>query len=200
MKEMWDQRYSEQEFVYGKGPNLFFKSFIDTHQPGRILLPGEGEGRNALYAASKGWEVHAVDFSKVARQKALQRAKEANLHIRYDEADLAKWDGNGTFDYVGLIYAHFPEAFRQSLHRKFCEILSPGGQIFMEAFSQDQIHYNSGGPKDINMLYSIDMLKHDFQELIIEYLNKQIREMNESQYHEGKASIIRFIGQKEIES
>lgn len=70
--EFWDQRYRENASVYGLEPNPFFKAFIDKHKSGRLLLPAEGEGRNAIYAAAKGWQVDAFDFSEVSRDKALR--------------------------------------------------------------------------------------------------------------------------------
>jgi hypothetical protein len=70
----WNERYGADEYVYGKEPNGFLKEFIDNHPPGKILLPAEGEGRNAVYAASKGWEVTAFDFSEEGKKKALKLA------------------------------------------------------------------------------------------------------------------------------
>ena len=63
MKEFWNQRYSDSEYAYGKKPNRFFKREIDRLNPGSLFLPGEGEGRNAVYAATKGWNGHALDSS-----------------------------------------------------------------------------------------------------------------------------------------
>ncbi|MBN1952120.1 MAG: class I SAM-dependent methyltransferase [Bacteroidales bacterium] len=193
----WDQRYGEHDFVYGKDPNLFFRNFIDSHEAGSILLPAEGEGRNALYAASRGWNVYAVDYSAVGREKALKRARKENLPIHYDEADLNEWSCAESFEYIGLIYAHFPDASRVKLHRKFVAMLKPGGRLFMEAFSKEQIHYNSGGPKDIGMLYSPESLKLDFRDLLIESMEKSVQNVTESVFHSGEASIIRMIAKKE---
>lgn len=90
MKEFWDSRYSEPEFAYGTEPNEFFKSKIEKLAPGNILLLGEGEGRNAVFAANSGWEVTAVDYSNVAKLKAekLSATKNINYIIR-DLADYA---------------------------------------------------------------------------------------------------------------
>jgi len=88
MKEFWDNRYTENSNVYGVQPNAFFKSFIDQHEPGTILLPAEGEGRNALYAAAKGWTVDAFDFSAVARDRTVAAARERHLPIQYELMDI----------------------------------------------------------------------------------------------------------------
>ena len=88
MQQFWNERYQENEHVYGEAPNAFFKSFIDPLQPGTLLLPAEGEGRNAIYAASRGWVVEAFDYSEVAREKALKRAASKGVSIRYDLQDM----------------------------------------------------------------------------------------------------------------
>ena len=62
MKEFWNERYSQEAYAYGTEPNAFFKSRIDQLSPGKLLLPAEGEGRNAVYAATKGFEVSAYDW------------------------------------------------------------------------------------------------------------------------------------------
>lgn len=104
----WNKRYSENESVYGIEPNLFFKSFIDRHKPGSILLPAEGEGRNAVYAASKGWVVDAFDFSETAKEKALERAAIKKLKITYITATIEDFKVSKLYDAIGLIYVHLP--------------------------------------------------------------------------------------------
>ena len=71
MKEFWDERYAEPDYVYGKAPNKYFKEKLDEIQRGKILFPAEGEGRNAVYAAKKGWRVSAFDISEKGKEKAL---------------------------------------------------------------------------------------------------------------------------------
>jgi len=81
MKQFWNQRYTEKDMVYGREPNAYFKAFIDSHKSGTLLLPADGEGRNAVYAASKGWHVDAFDFSEVARERAMDFARGEKLLI-----------------------------------------------------------------------------------------------------------------------
>ena len=83
MKEFWNERYAEKEYVYGKAPNKYFKEKIDEIKPGKILFPAEGEGRNAIYAASKDWEVSAFDISEKGKEKALKLSEEEGVHIDY---------------------------------------------------------------------------------------------------------------------
>ena len=73
MKDFWNQRYAADEYAYGTAPNAFFKAVLDPLPPGRILLPAEGEGRNAVYAAKLGWEVVAFDQSEGGQKKAMKQ-------------------------------------------------------------------------------------------------------------------------------
>lgn len=197
MKDFWDERYQQKEYIYGKEPNVFFAEQIKKLQAGKIILPCEGEGRNAVYAAQVGWEVHAFDSSEFAKIKAVSLAEEKDAIINYYIADATKIDfDKNAFDVVAFIYAHFPPEIRQQIHKKAITWLKPGGKIFLEAFNPQQLHNQSGGPKDISMLYTIEMMNDDFQELNIDYLETMQIELNEGNYHKGKADVLRFIGTK----
>ena len=88
MKDMWEERYAADEYAYGEEPNAFFKACLDRlPAAGRLLLPGEGEGRNAVYAARQGWKVDAFDFSAAGRERALRLAERYGVHIDYEVAD-----------------------------------------------------------------------------------------------------------------
>lgn len=75
MKDFWNERYKESDYIYGTLPNEFFAASLASLNPGKIILPCEGEGRNAVYAASLGWTVLAFDFSESAKEKALKLLK-----------------------------------------------------------------------------------------------------------------------------
>lgn len=197
MKAFWDQRYLEDHYAYGTAPNEFFKSYIDNHEPGRVLLPGEGQGRNAVYAATKGWQVDAFDYSESGRKRALELAQKMGVTIQYFLADLEHLEFLSThYDLIGLIFVHVPSAIRQSIHRNLSRHLEPGGTMLLEVFSQEQLHYQSGGPKNVDMLYSEDDLREDFKFLTIEQLEKTEVSLEEGPYHRGTASVIRMIARR----
>jgi len=76
MENLWDSRFKAKEYVYGTLPNVFFKTTIDKYNlKGKILLPAEGEGRNAVYAAQKGMDVYAFDTSIEGKNKAMKLAE-----------------------------------------------------------------------------------------------------------------------------
>ncbi len=196
MSDFWNTRYATKEYVYGIEPNEYFKSSIDTLQPGSILLPAEGEGRNAIYAATLGWQVTAFDFSQKGREKALNLARQNEVSIDYRLSDYQHFTCEKQFDLVALLYGHFASDIRQSYHRKICKFIKPGGTLLLEAFSKKQINNDSGGPKNPDALYDLDMLAEDFSILQVNTLEEVTKELKEGDFHSGKADIIRLIAVK----
>jgi len=196
MQQFWDQRYVENETVYGNEPNKFFKLFIDLHKPGTLLLPGEGEGRNAVYAASKGWQVDAFDFSQVAREKALDFARGERVIINYELKNIADFKAGKQYDAVGLIFVHLPEVLRRKFHQEVYNSIKPGGFMVLEAFAKEQAQLESGGPRDATLLYDAPSLCNDFPFLHMLSCEQKEIFLDEGDYHKGKASVLRMIGQR----
>lgn len=197
MKEFWNERFGAHEFVYGPYPNAFFKQEIDKLQPGKLLLPAEGEGRNALYALQHGWDVTAFDYSTTAIQKATEKAQSAGFKLTYDEKDVtqANYVAN-SFHAIGLIYFHLPVAQRSAFHAKVCNWLVVGGTVILEAFTPKQLAFASGGPKDETMLYTEEMLQKDFSTLKILSLATVETDLQEGDFHKGRASVVRLVATK----
>ncbi len=199
MKDMWDSRYSRLEYVYGESPNLFFSHQLLKLTTGKLLLPAEGEGRNAVFAAKSGWHVEAFDFSESAKAKAMQLASKHKVVINYDISSFDDFKANEeVYDCIGLTYVHMPKDVRKDFHGKLTELLSHGGTIILEGFSKNQIKNTSGGPKDISMLFSVDELKSDFNNLIISSLYEEEVLLEEGEFHKGIASVIRLVAHKPI--
>lgn len=197
MNDIWNERYSKQEYVYGEEPNVFFAAQLNKLEKGNIVLPCEGEGRNAVYAASQGWMVKAFDSSETGKAKAVQLAGKKGVTIEYEIADAVSVNyKEGSVDAIAFIYAHFPPVSRTQIHQKAISWLKPGGKIIIEAFNPAQLQNTSGGPKDAAMLYTEEIIKADFQELKIELIQMLQTTLQEGKYHQGKADIIRFVGSK----
>lgn len=195
--EFWDIRYGDRDYAYGTEPNVYFKSFIDTHSSGKILLPGEGEGRNAVYAAINGWDVYAVDQSQAGMEKAKKLAELNDVTIDYQIQDLSVLDsGEDVYDAIALVFLHLPPQIRSTIHQKFIKLLKPGGLIMIEAFSKAQLGRETGGPPVLEMLYDKEMLQSDFRELNILELYETLEEYNEGPYHQGEGAVIRMIARK----
>ena len=197
MQNTWDERYSTPDYIYGREPNLYFKAFIDSQTPGRIFLPGEGEGRNAVYAARKGWTVDAADQSANARDKALKLAAEAGVTIHYEVGDLLQMPlPANTYDAIALIYLHKTPEQRQLFYPNLLRALKPGGKLVLEAFNKRQIANNTGGPKDLDMLFSKGELRELFRDLVIVELEEQEQWLEEGLLHVGKADTVRLLALK----
>jgi ubiquinone/menaquinone biosynthesis C-methylase UbiE len=203
MKELWDARYATSEFVYGKEPNLFFKNTIDDlNITGKVLLPAEGEGRNAVYAAKKRLSVSAFDFSSEAKKKALSLAQSEDVQIHYVVGEISDLDlESESFDTAALIYAHFPPHVRKHVHGEVAKMIKPGGLVILEAFSKNNLENklknpSSGGPDKIELLYSKEDLELDFQNFHIIKLEEAEISLNEGKLHTGSSRVIRFIGKR----
>lgn len=197
MKDFWNARYKEETFANGTKPNEFFKENIDKLSAGKILLPAEGEGRNAVYAARKGWDVTAFDFSEEAKNKTLKLALEYEVSLNYEVMNVADFSAeNNQFDVIGLFFAHFPVHLRQEFHQKVVQVLKTSGYVVFEAFHKNQLNYSSGGPKDLAMLFSVEEVEKEFAGLKILTLEEKIIDLDEGLYHQGKGHVLRMIATK----
>jgi ubiquinone/menaquinone biosynthesis C-methylase UbiE len=203
MKEFWNSRYSEPGFAYGKEPNLFFAEMLTNHAvKGQLLLPAEGEGRNAVYAAKQGLEVTAFDVSEAACQKAIQFAKENGVSINMTCAGFGEIQfAPESFDAIAIIFVHQPEEARQAYIKQLLPALKDGGLIILEEFSKQHLAYNAknpgvGGPQNPVMLNSADEIRRDYATLEILHLEETETELNEGKYHIGVGHVVRFVGRK----
>lgn len=202
MKEFWNERYARTEFAYGKEPNAFFRSQLSKLQAGsRLLFPAEGEGRNAVYAATMGMEVTAFDTSEEGKRKSELLADEFGVSIDYRTGGMETVWGEPYFDAVVLIYAHFSPDLLSSYHRKMIEKLKSGGLVILEAFSKSHLEFSrknpeAGGPKNIDMLFDLEMVNKDFPNFKSLLLEEAHVNLNEGIYHRGKSAVVRFVGEK----
>jgi len=197
MQDFWNARYAENEYVYGTEPNDYFQNKIKNITPGTLLLPAEGEGRNAVYAATQGWTVTAFDYSTEAKNKAELLAANNGVEIAYSISTVDSFQvAPESMDAVGLFYVHLPEEQRKLLHQKCIDVLKPGGTLILEAFNPRQLHFSSGGPKNPDWLYTKKMLADDFKALkMLEIQEIQVF-LNEGDGHKGEAAVIRMMATK----
>ena len=197
MIEFWNERYSTIEYAYGEAPNNYVKEQLAALAPGEILFPAEGEGRNAVYAATLGWQVTAFDSSTEGKKKAELLAEKHNVIIDYKLASYenVKFSKN-QFDCIVLIFAHLHPLKRQEYHRKLASFLKPGGMLLLEGFSKKQIHRNTGGPKNVEMLFSKKELNGDFSKFSELTITEKDVILDEGPFHQGTASVIQLLGVK----
>lgn len=194
----WDQRFSEPGYKYGLQPNAFLREQSGRlAQASRILVPGDGEGRNGVWLAQQGHAVTSVDYSMVGLQKARSLAQRCGVSLATECVDLTDWapEANG-FDAIVLIYTHLPTSIRQRVHRALAQGLRAGGWLILEAFHSEQLAHASGGPKDVDMLYTPEQLDEDFEALLTPVLSWHgVTVLDEGPGHQGQAHVTRWIGQ-----
>lgn len=199
MNDFWNDRFGTKEYAYGEAPNSFIKQELAKLKPGRILFPAEGEGRNAVYAATLGWDVTAFDPSLAGKKKAELLAAKHNTQIDYQILGYENVNFPVEhFDCIVLVFAHMPPAKRNEYHKKLTSFLKPGGKLILEGFSKEQIKNNTGGPQNLAMLFSKQELQNDFSEFSEKYISETETVLNEGPYHQGTASVIRVVGIKRL--
>lgn len=191
---MWNARYSRPGFVYGTEPNDFLVSEASRIPPGRVLSLGEGEGRNAAYLAGLGYEVLAVDSSRVGLAKARRLAEERGVRIRTVAGDLSNfelepraWEG------IISIFCHLPPPARQRVHRQVVRALRPGGVFILEAYTPRQLDYGTGGPPTTDLLLSLDDLRPELAGLELLVAREIEREVLEGSHHTGRGHVVQVV-------
>ncbi|MFM1817474.1 MAG: hypothetical protein RL364_334 [Pseudomonadota bacterium] len=194
----WDQNFSAPGYKYGLNPNAFLRDQIPQLQvPSDVLVPGDGEGRNSVWLAQQGYRVKAMDSSSVGLSKAQALSTERGVHIDTVHADLADWSPNpSSADALVLIFLHLPPTLRASAHKRLMTALRPRGLLIIEAFHPQQLTYNSGGPKDSTMLYTLNMLRQDFAGLHERLAYEGHTVLDEGLGHQGSAYVTRWVAQR----
>lgn len=202
MNSFWNERYSSEEYIYGKQANVYLQEKLKEISKGKVLFPAEGEGRNAVFAAKNGCEVFAFDSSSKAKEKAILLATAEDVKIDYQ---VKNWEEvnytNECFDAIVLIYAHVHEDKRRAYHKKVISYLKKGGVLLLEAFEKGHQKFQSinpqvGGPKDIKMLYDLEELKKDFKNFDFKEAKVEEIELTEGENHKGRAQVIRIFAEK----
>jgi SAM-dependent methyltransferase len=194
----WNERYAGDALVYGEAPNDFLAQMADRLPgAGRALDIGAGEGRNALFLASRGLDVLAVDQSEVGMQKAQRLARQRGLTLSTRAVDLQDFDAeHDSLDVVSSIFVHLPTALRAAVHRRARSWLKPGGVFLLEAYASDQIERGTGGPKDPALLASLDVILAELEGLKVEHRAALTRNVSEGQFHTGVASVVQVLARK----
>ena len=197
MSPDWNERFSQADFVYGTEPNDFLRQMATELPKGRVLLLAEGEGRNAVYLASLGYDVLGVDQSEVGLAKAQRLASERGVTIGTQQADLAEFDiAPSSFAGIVSISCHLPVAIREPLHRKVVNGLQSGGVFILEAYIPQQCGRGTGGPPTVELLASLETLRQELDGLQFVHAMELERDVIEGQFHTGSAAVVQLVGRK----
>ena len=196
---MWDERYDQEDYLFGKAPNAFLARQAHRLAPGmRALAVADGEGRNGVWLAEQGAHVVAVDASPVGVAKARKLAAERGVSLEHIVADMTAWDWpDATFDLVVAIFIQVttPDE-RAGIFKGMIRALKPGGLLLLEGYGTGQLAYGTGGPKDIERLYTEDLLRTSFAELEILELSTYDAELDEGARHRGMSALVDLVARK----
>jgi SAM-dependent methyltransferase len=194
---MWDERYSGESYAYGTEPNGFLVAESARLPAGRVLCLGEGEGRNAVWLASRGYEVTAVDASAVGMRKARRLAAERGVKIETVHADLAIFPVEpAAWEAIVSIFCQLPAQLRAELHRACVAGLRPGGVMLLEAYTPDQVGRGTGGPPTADLMMDARTLRSELSGLEFLELSECEREIHEGRFHNGRGAVVQLVGRK----
>lgn len=197
---MWDDRFAEAEYAYGTEPNDFLVEVADRLAPGKALCIAEGQGRNAVWLAGRGFAVTAMDQSAVGLARAQELAASRGVTIATVAADLGDFDlGEGAWNTIVSIFAHLPQPLRGDVHARVVRAMAPGGTLLLEAYSPAKFdHPGSGGPppSQADRLALLDELVADFAGLEPVIAREVVRDVNEGAYHRGRSATIQLLMRK----
>ena len=192
---MWDDVYDTDDYVYGKEPNEFLRDNYTSIPMGRVLCLAEGEGRNAVYLAGKGYDVTAVDSSKVGLVKAERLALEKGVDINIVHSDLADFDlGEQLWDGVVSIFCHLPPSVRKAVYQGVERGLKAEGRLLLEGYTPRQLMHQTGGPPVPEMMVSEEIIRAELPGLVFEHLEELDRDIREGSKHVGLGAVVQAIG------
>ncbi len=196
---MWDERYSRKDYLFGTEPADFLKRHRDLLKPGLFgLAVADGEGRNSVFLAEQGVETTAFDASPVAVAKARAFAEARRVSVDYHVADVEGWTWErDRFDLVVAVFIQFlgPEAMAETFEN-MCRALRSDGRVLLHGYRPKQLEYRTGGPSEVENLYTEEILRGAFDGMKIEVLTSYDAELSEGDGHVGRSALIDLVARK----
>lgn len=193
----WNDRYSAAGYVYGTAPNEFIAEIADRIPAGPVLCLAEGEGRNAVFLAGRGHDVTAVDQSGAGLAKARQLAAKHGRVLHTIEADLSTFriEPNA---WAGIVttFGHLPSALRREVYAAAARGLIEGGVFALEAYTPAQLQFNTGGPREVDLLMTAKALRTELAGLEFEILREFERDVTEGPAHTGRGAVVQMLARK----
>jgi ubiquinone/menaquinone biosynthesis C-methylase UbiE len=195
----WETRFAKPEYEFGKAPNDFLvrcKPLLPAS--GTALAVADGEGRNGVWLAQQGLDVTSTDFSPAAQRKGRALATERNVAVNFVQADMHDWSyPEAAFDVVAEIFTQVSTpAQRPTKWAGMRRALKPGGLLIVEGYAPKQLDYGTGGPKQIEHLYTRGMLLEAFGDFDDVRIVEEEREMQEGSGHAGMSAVVNLTARK----
>ena len=196
---MWDQRFSGDDYLFGREPNDYLRSKAPLlPAAGSVLCVADGEGRNSVWLAKQNFKVQAFDISEVGVVKARLLASEAGVSVDYTVADCEQYNWAAqSHDGVVAIFIQFADPeLRARLFANMVRALKPGGVLILQGYTPRQLDYKTGGPGQLSHLYTADLMREAFKDLQIVELVEYEAELNEGARHAGRSALLGLVATK----
>ena len=196
---IWNERYAGEEYHFGTEPNAFLLEQQELLRPGmNCLAVADGEGRNGVWLAKQGLTVLSVDSSPVAIAKAQKLAEQRGVTVDFELADLLNWEwGKNRYDVVVAIFIQFVGlGQREQLFASIKHCLKPGGLLLLQGYTPRQLEYRTGGPSQVENLYTEALLRAEFADMEILFLHEHDSVIHEGAGHSGMSALIDLVARK----
>lgn len=199
--QTWDARFSTEDYIFGTAPNVWLAQHRDLLPAGgRVLAVADGEGRNSVWLAQQGMQVDAFDISPVGVSKANKLAQQANVQVNYQDCGADKFDWKPeAYDAVVAIFIQFadPDA-RARLFANMKSVLKPNGLILLQGYTPKQLGYKTGGPPNLDHLYTEELLRDAFGDMTLLELQAYEAVLREGTQHSGQSALIGLVARKSL--
>jgi SAM-dependent methyltransferase len=154
---VWDERHADPERRYSGGPSEVLVAEMSALPPGLALDLACGQGRHAVWLATHGWHVTAVEFSAVALDRGRELARQDGVVCEWVAADLVDYAPvPDAYDLVVISYLHVPPADRRQILAKAEQALADGGTLLLIGLDRSNHEHGYGGPSNPSVLYDRD--------------------------------------------
>ena len=192
----WDQRFSIDDYLFGKEPAQALLKLEKYLVPkGETLVIADGEGRNSVYLASKGFKVTASDYSKVASRKARALADKKNVEVNYRVEDFFDiiWSEKQYDNVVGICFQFVPQEKINEVMLGLKAATKKGGTLLVHGYTPKQINFGTGRPKDVSLMYTKETFTGLFNENDIILIEEYQASLSEGVGHNGQSAMIDFV-------
>ena len=194
----WDERFSIEDYLFGAEPAQALVKLEHYLIPqGDTLVIADGEGRNSVYLASKGFKVTATDASTVANIKARALAASQNVAVDYQVEDFfdIDWSAKQYDNIVGIFFQFIPPDKIKQVLTALRTAIKKGGTLLIHGYTPQQIELATGGPKDVSLMYTKELFEDMFENVEILVNNEYQMQLTEGSGHNGPSALIDFVAQ-----
>ncbi len=196
----WNARYAGEDYAYGTEPNDFLVAQAALLPAGLpVLCLADGEGRNGVWLASRGFEVTSVDVAQQGLDKAQALAQRAGVSLRTVRADVMQYElGENRWGAIVSIFLHLPQRARAAVLARCVRALAPGGVLVFEAYGKRQPEFGTGGPPEPELLARLDDVIDELAGCEIVHRFDGVRAVHEGAHHSGDAHVVQVVARKPL--